>query len=230
MKRKSKSIRELRRPRPTKTERDKVLIVTEGEKTEPDYFNRLIATLGLTTAKVRVSGEGGAAPVSVFEAAEQILIRDDDFEQVYVVFDRDEHESYDEAIAKVHGLSQRNAFRKKTIKAITSVPCFEVWFRLHASNSCKPYTGNAGGQTAAKALVSDLRTAEIHGEKVFSNYDKKNCEAFFRQLALHRSEAKTRSARVLSQAKARGDAEHHENPSTRVHLVVEALEKLSKNS
>lgn len=230
MKRKPKALKDLRRSKSDRVERDKVLIVTEGEKSEPDYFNRLISSLGLTTAKVRVSGEGGSAPISVFQAAQDILDRDDDYEQVYVVFDRDDHTTYDDAVNKVLGLAKRKSFRKKIVEAITSVPCFEVWFRLHASNSCKPYTGRAGRQTAAKAMVSDLRLCKIDGKDVFSEYEKNGCESFFDKLTPHRPDAVLRSIRILDEAKARGDADHHENPSTRVHLVVEALEKLSKSS
>lgn len=40
---------------------DRVLIVTEGSKTEPSYFGKLIAELGLTTAKVCIIGGGGSA-------------------------------------------------------------------------------------------------------------------------------------------------------------------------
>ena len=68
------------RPRPSRVETDKILIVTEGEKTEPDYFRRLIKELGLTTAKVRITGEGDSAPISVVKTAERILDNDDDFE------------------------------------------------------------------------------------------------------------------------------------------------------
>ncbi|MWP38290.1 hypothetical protein GQY15_11840 [Rhodobacter sphaeroides] len=226
--RRAKSLKELQRRNPQRDERDKVLIVTEGEKTEPDYFNRLISELGLTSAKVRVSGEGGSAPISVFEAAEAIIALDDDYDQIYVVFDKDEHESYQRALSKTLGLSRRSTLKGKTIQAITSIPCFEVWFALHVSSSCKPYTSTLGGLTAGKALVSDLKSMPHNGVELFKGYDKSGCRNFFSTLTPLRPEAIKRSERTLEQAHQRGDLIHFENPSTRVHVVVKALEELSK--
>ena len=105
-KRKGKTAKDYAREKANKNEPDRVLIVSEGSKTEPDYFRRLIAELGLTTATVRITGEGDSAPISVFEHTDKILANDDDFEQIYLVIDRDTHTSYDEAIGKIKGLAK----------------------------------------------------------------------------------------------------------------------------
>ena len=68
------------------------MIVTEGSKTEPEYFRRLIRELGLTTTSVRITGDGGSAPISVVEYAEDLLKDDPDFEHVFLVFDRVRHD------------------------------------------------------------------------------------------------------------------------------------------
>lgn len=227
--RRAKGREEFKRPAPNRQERDKVLIVTEGEKTEPDYFKRLIAELGLTTAKVRITGDGGSAPISVVQTAENILRNDDDFEQVYLVFDRDRHASYDQAIARVVGLQSRDNFLGKTVVSITSVPCFEVWYTFHISNSLKPYEAATTGDSPARALISDLKKVKLDGDEVFRDYSKSDCKDFFSKIAGQRNQAKINAQIALREATQRGDQTHHENPSTRVYLVVEALEKLSES-
>lgn len=227
--RRAKSKQDFKRRRHFRTERDKVLIVTEGTKTEPDYFRRLISELGLTTAKVKITGEGGSAPISVFETAEALLGRDDDFEQIYVVFDRDRHETYDDAIAKVVKLNGQAGFEKKTIVAVTSVPCFEVWYGLHLSDANKPYGTESAGASPAKALISDLKKAKLDGVCVFKHYEKSDCGAFYKLIVDQRPKAQLRAESLLDRASKQGATLHHEDPSTRVHILVEALVKLSKN-
>ena len=51
-----------------------------------------------------------------------------------VVFDRDDHETYHQALAKVSALNKalvNDEKRHITVDAIVSVPCFELWFLLH---------------------------------------------------------------------------------------------------
>ena len=226
--RRAKNEEGFRRLPPSRDESDRVLIVTEGTKTEPDYFNRLKTELGLTTAEVKITGKGGSAPIRVVETAEQILKKDDEFDQIYLVFDRDTHSTYDVAIKRVSKLANQRQFRKKTVCAITSVPCFEVWFILHVSDSCKPYEVAATSKASpAKSLISDLRKKKLpNGEALFAKYKKTSCEDFYSQITNLRGKAINRASGILEQARKSGDRLHHENPSTRVHILVKALEKI----
>lgn len=209
-----------RRP-PFRKERDRVLIVTEGSKTEPDYFKRLIDELQLTTAKVNIVTDSGSAPINVVNRAIQILKQDDDFEQVYCVFDRDVHSTYDSAISKLKQTSEHKKFKKKVIQVITSVPCFEVWYLLHVSKSTKPY-GKTG--TPCNTLINDLKKS-----LEFSNYNKADCGAFFEAISGKRGTAICRAKRFLLEANGNGQTPYHEDPSTRVHEIVEALTKIAEN-
>jgi hypothetical protein len=78
---------------------DRILIVSEGSKTEPLYFKEIRAVHRLNTANVEVQpGELGTEPIQVVQYARELFehgdvhkaIRRRAFEQVYVVFDRDE--------------------------------------------------------------------------------------------------------------------------------------------
>lgn len=220
--RQPKSGKSLKRRAAFRQERDRVLIVTEGSKTEPDYFRRLIRELGLTTAKVVIVSDGGSSPINVVEDTEKLLQKDEDFEHIYCVFDRDRHSTYDKALAAIHCLAGRRRFSSKTVLAITSVPCFEYWYLLHVCESRKPYQGLTAESSPGQALLADLCKYDV-----FRNYKKSDCDAFFESIRLQRETAIKRAEAFLEVAGAEGDPPFHENPSTRVHLVIKALQEIS---
>lgn len=201
-----------------------MLIVTEGSKTEPSYFRTLIGELGLTTAQVKITGEGGSAPISVVEEAQHILKADDDYEFICLVFDRDRHDTYDPALKIIAQMRAQKAFKAKTILAITSVPCFEVWYLAHVSDSRKPYDAAAPGGSPAKAMIKDLKKAD----PCFEDYDKANCSPFYDALRRNRDTAKRRATKLLQEAEKERQPTHHENPSTRAHNLIRVLETLAE--
>lgn len=122
---------------------DRILIVSEGSKTEPDYFGEIRAMHRLHTANVVVRPSGlGTAPIQVVQYAKELFeggdrhrrIQARAFEQVFAVFDRDDHESYFEALHLAESLDGklRNDVRQAIrFRAIASVPSFELWLLLH---------------------------------------------------------------------------------------------------
>ena len=83
------------------------------------------------------------------EYAEHLFVSGDEekniqpraFEQVYAVFDRDDHFSYHNALAKAVALDGklRNDLKQPVkFKAIASVPCFELWLLLHFEDVLAP--------------------------------------------------------------------------------------------
>lgn len=121
----------------------RILIVTEGSKTEPLYLEEIRAAYQLHSANVEVQpGQLGTAPIQVVCYAQQLFekgdlhkgIRPRSFDQVYAVFDRDEHDSYFNALALAKSLNGklRNDDRQPvSFKAIASIPSFELWLLLH---------------------------------------------------------------------------------------------------
>ncbi|MBI3188885.1 MAG: RloB domain-containing protein [Gammaproteobacteria bacterium] len=122
---------------------DRILIVSEGSKTEPNYFEEIRKKYRLRTANIQVQpGELGTDPIQVVQYAYELFINGDPnkrismrgFEQVYAVFDRDEHRGYFNALKKAESYDGklRNDFKQAvTFKAIASVPSFELWLLLH---------------------------------------------------------------------------------------------------
>lgn len=90
MSRRARQIRELKRNSPKLASYDRVLIVCEGSKTEPNYFRELVDHLKLNTANVEVDGESDSSPRSVVAHAIKRYQDDDEFDQIYCVFDQRE--------------------------------------------------------------------------------------------------------------------------------------------
>lgn len=121
----------------------RILIVTEGSKTEPLYLEEICTAHQLHSANVAVQpGQLGTAPIQVVRYAHQLFkegdlykgIRPKSFDQVYAVFDRDDHDSYFNAlnVAKsLDGKLRNDEEQPVCFKAIASIPSFELWLLLH---------------------------------------------------------------------------------------------------
>jgi hypothetical protein len=135
--------RQLERKQNQRASYDRILIVSEGSKTEPNYFSEIRAVHRLHTANVVVRpSELGTAPIQVVRYAQELFEKGDRyrhipgraFEQVFAVFDRDDHDSYFEALnlaESLDGKLRNDARRPVRFRSIASVPSFELWLLLH---------------------------------------------------------------------------------------------------
>ena len=122
---------------------DRILIISEGSKTEPNYFREIRAANRLHTANVEVQpSELGTSSIQVVRYARELFEKGDQhkpiqpraFERVYAVFDRDDHATYFDALnlaASLDGKLRNDNKQPVIFKAIGSVPCFELWLLLH---------------------------------------------------------------------------------------------------
>jgi hypothetical protein len=122
---------------------DRVLIVSEGSKTEPLYFKEIKNALRLQTANVEVHPSAlGTEPIQVVRYAKNLFVAGDPhrrirakaFEKVFAVFDRDDHKSYFDALklaGSLDGKMRNDVKQPVEFKAVASVPCFELWLLLH---------------------------------------------------------------------------------------------------
>lgn len=154
-KRKAKSIKALQRRAAKRAPYDKILIVCEGEKTEPFYFQGVRDHYGLNTANVEICGECGSDPKSVVHYAKQRYREErdagDTFDRVFCVFDKDAHHHYDEAL---QAIAAQKPY--ETYFAITSVPSFEYWLLLHFIYTTRPFVA-LPGNSAGNQLLAELR-------------------------------------------------------------------------
>lgn len=194
-------------------ERPRFLIVCEGAKTEPNYFEEARLAYRIGTAEVEICGkECGSAPMSVVEFAEKRYEeRKRCYERVFCVFDRDSHESFDAALARVKARAA-NGF-----EAIYSVPCFEFWILLHFRESRKPYV-KEGDNSPCAALLKDMETD-------FPGY-KKGSTGVFSLLNERLNAARKRAISLLVDSEKTGEV----NPCTLAHLLIDALAKLAPST
>ena len=122
---------------------ERVLIVSEGSKTEPNYFGEIRDQYRLHTANVQVRhSELGTSPIQVVQYAAELFENGDRhkkiqarvYDRIYAVFDRDDHQSYSNALSLAQSLDgklKNDEKKSVSFQAIASVPSFELWLLLH---------------------------------------------------------------------------------------------------
>lgn len=121
-KNKARKARSLQRKKASRAPYDRILIVCEGRKTEPNYFHGLVREFNLNRANIVIDDKKeGLDPLSLVRHALEIYYTDPEFDYVYCVFDRDKHTTYNQALDMIG--SKRLKGNRKII-AITSIPCF----------------------------------------------------------------------------------------------------------
>jgi len=201
----------LRRRRAMKDPYDVILIVCEGGKTEPNYFDELKRAFRLSNANVRICGLG-ADPLSVVEFAIKTFRREPEFDRIYCIFDRDRHSTYDAAMDKV---GRTRLGKGRRIFAIPSVPCFEFWLLLHFIFTTRPFDAPPGDSICSR-VIEELR-------KYLPAYQKGNRDIF----------DKTKDSLNDAISNARRIQQFHQtsgtdNPATLVYSLVEYLRDLKK--
>jgi len=104
------------------------LIVTEGTETEVNYFNNIKRIIEhsfrnniiVDRISLKVEGSGRSTTVLVNEAIKKRSLGT--YSEVWVVFDKDENEDFDVAIALA---------KKEDLNVAWSNECFELWLLLH---------------------------------------------------------------------------------------------------
>lgn len=138
MARSNRKFSDLKRRKGARPLYDRILIVCEGEKTEPQYFNDIRREYRLPSTFIRVlHSEEGTQPRQIVDFAEEKFSETREFDRVYAVFDRDQHLTYADAIARaeqLNGKLRNDAKQNVVFEAAVSVPCFELWLLLHFEN------------------------------------------------------------------------------------------------
>ena len=154
----------LKRRKETRQPYQRILIVCEGEKTEPLYLNEIRTHYRLASSNVQILPSGlGTAPLQIVNYAEQLFRSGDQtkgiypksFDLVYVVFDRDSHLTYHQALdraAALNGKLRNDMGERVQFAAVVSVPCFELWLLLHFQNVQAPMTRGAVYQALKQHL------------------------------------------------------------------------------
>jgi hypothetical protein len=200
-----------------------ILIVTEGEKTEPDYFNGLRKRFRLRATEVVVKSSASACgtdPLRLVNHAIELReqrrkdSRKDSrkdkyivaYDVVWVVFDaewiRMDHTRWNDAI---------QISKSHNINLAVSNPCFEYWLLLHEEFTTQVFLNSA-------EITRYIRKKYIH------DFDKTciSVDYFVNKL-------KT-AVENVKKCEQCGKNKPFENPSTRVHLLVKEMEQATSQA
>lgn len=142
--RRSRSARDLRRIYGKREPRKVILVLCEGEKTEPGYFKALRREVRLYAVDIRVIGKG-KAPITMVQDA--LRARDQlgaDVDEIWCVFDT-ETGNQNPRLGDAITLAANN-----DIGLAVSCPAFEYWFFIHFECSDRVFT-------SVEDLISCLR-------------------------------------------------------------------------
>ena len=190
---------------------DRVLIVCEGTKTEPAYFNEIRNKLELSTANVTVTPANRSDPMSIVAHAKHLqkfsAKQGNRYDHIYCVFDRDQHENFQDAFLQLKTRSQ--------FKSACSWPCFEYWLILHFDYKRSPFL--------ATHNKSASQNCELTLKKILPQYTK-GMVGVFEILHPNTNDAILNAKRAMIDAEKTGEM----NPSTEVHNLVEYLQNLKE--
>ncbi len=179
---------------------DNILILCEGEKTEPNYFNGFKREYRLSNITVRGLGW------NTDKITEEAIKQKRNYSEIWCVFDRDffKPQNFNRAFQMIQ--------KYPNIKIAYSNEAFELWYLLHFN-----YYNTAISRSQYIEKLSKLLGEEY----------KKNSATIYMKLK-NKQETAIRNAKKLLATYSEPNPEN-DNPSTTVYQLVEELNKY-KNS
>ena len=193
------------RKKPVFKPQPRVLVLCENTKSSLSYLKDA-AHHFRAYAEVDFAHCGKNDPLSIVKEA---VIRQPKFDAVYCVIDRDQHETFDDALTLA-------AKSPKKVVVIASYPCYEYWLLLHFRKTRRPYI------SSGKNSSCDLLVKELCKEENMEHYAKGTCKNLFDDLINSLPDARQRAKEVLTEVVD----DNSLNPSTRLHELIERLEQL----
>ena len=181
----------------TREVRQRFLIVCEGEKTEPNYFRSFCVPKNVAEIDVQGLGEN---PSKLVQSAKE-LKKQEDYDQVWCVFDRDSWtvEDFNNAIKNANAQGFKVAYSNEA---------FELWYVLHF-----------------EFLNTGIPRRDYLRKLTFliGREYRKNSETIYDELFEKQSIAIRNAENLLRQYDPHNPV--RDNPSTTVHLLVQELNK-----
>jgi len=180
--------------------RPRILIVCEGQKTEPNYFASFPVKGKLVD--VQIEGEGRNT-VSLVKKAKSLALsskrNNEQYDQVWCVFDKDSFADFNSAIQMCEDLGD-------LYRVAYSNEAFEIWYLLHFEYHTAGY--------------SRTEYARMLSERLGHKYEK-NSKTMYAEL-LDKQPQAIKNAKKLESGYIAGGA-YLSNPSTSVYKLVEEL-------
>ena len=221
-KRKARGTSTTRRRSARRQALERLLIVCEGEKTEPDYFTRLRQEYRLPSADIEiVPAAGGGAAKSIVEEARRRQKKNQKenkktgeplYDEIWCIFDS-EDPHHNPGIYDAIKDANKHGFHIGL-----SVPCFEYWILLHYTSDQRPYRNCTQVLTRLQDVVPGYSKANIDFDALKPSLPN----------AIKRARKHLKSLQIDETSPCCA-ADLQANPSTRAHLLTEKLIELGKN-
>ena len=205
---------ELRRRGPVREPKKTFYLFCEGKNTEPDYFHALkrkfndplirviptaVGGVPLTIAKLSAEQANAIGKGAKRKRAKQSYQEDD---EVWAVFDRDEHPHIDEA---------KQLCKANNVGIAFSDPCFELWLILHIEDFNR---------------ACDRHDVQRVFGEIHEGYDRRGAKtADFSALLENLEEAERRADTLL---RRRREERGGTNPSTTVFNLTRSIRAKAK--
>ncbi|MDD3531392.1 MAG: RloB family protein [Candidatus Pacebacteria bacterium] len=182
-----------------------IFIYSEGTKTEPNYFNAIKTELRLQEVDIKVHG----CADHTLPLVRWVIDRkteagnSDEGTEWWVVFDKDAHDGFDDAIKLA---------RENGIDTAYSNECFELWFILHFD-----FLNTAIGRENYYSKLTKL---------LGTKYEK--CTSNIYELIKDNEATAIRNAKKLEEQHDTSGTKSSQkrDPSTTVYMLVEKLREL----
>ena len=192
------------------------LIVCEGKKTEPNYFNGLKKKINekygnkvdVLIPNIEVKGTGRNTVDLVKYTQKYVNYSSKVYGQVWVVFDKDDYN--DEQFNK--------AIENCDYNACWSNPNFELWLLSHFKKITTPLSKN----NTLKELKKEFQNADL------GNYSKNDKEIFEKVTKDNRLESAIKNCKEIYEKFNCVSSNASKNPCTTVFMLVEDLNEYLK--
>ena len=188
---------------------DTVLIVCEGEKTEPGYLRAARQAYRLSSVNINIIQSPGSDPMTIINYADSELIRNG-YDRAFCVFDEIGHANFTAAMNK---MGQLDSYKHGKLRPIISCPCFEIWVLLHYIYTTRSFVGT-GKSLPCESVIRELK-------KTYPTYAKNN-PTMFSDLEDKLDDALNNAARLHKYNVSSGSR----NPSTEMHNLMTYLKEL----
>lgn len=184
-----------------------IRVLTEGRNTEPSYLAQLQKRYPDSSVHLDIR-DSGMTPLTLVRRAREYqkaeshsrsADRITDFEEVWCVFDVDEHPNVSQAINEAH---------QSGIGVVVSNPCFELWLVLHHRDQTAHIDRRAAQREArALGLIDERKRLVPHNvDALMNGYGEA-----------------VRRAQQLEQRHVGNGSDPNENPSSTVWRLTDKL-------
>jgi len=186
-------------------QRDIVIIVCQGKRTEPNYFEHFKGGSNF----VLYIKKRAEDPISLMEYAKYLRENEFDFgpkDKIFCVYDIDS--TSEEALKKARAKASQYG-----ISSCISNPCFELWYLLHFIYSTSCLNSYTDVKAELLKYIKDYeKSRDVHNLLISKQINAINNA---KKLEKHHTRSEIKSIRMR-------------NPSTQVYEVVEYLNKALK--